>query len=268
VARFIHGYNQCFHTPWLSMSDQQLHDNLYFNKLEDISHFNFNEAVVNVFPDMIKRSVPGYSTILGMIGDLASRYVQPNSRCYDLGCSLGAASIAIRSGISADNCLIVSVDNSSAMIERCETVLHSTHPTASHATPIRLVHDDIVNITIESASMVVLNFTLQFISVDKRLLLLQKIYNGLLPGGILVLSEKVVFTDEPHQQLMTELYHNFKRANGYSDLEISQKRTALEAVMKPETLEMHKHRLKNVGFNSADTWFQCMTFASLIAIKT
>jgi tRNA (cmo5U34)-methyltransferase len=203
-----------------------------------------------------------------MISDIAGRYAQANSYCYDLGCSLGAASIAMRNGISVDNCHIISVDNSPAMISRCKTILHTASPHVSCSTPISLICDDISNMTIENASMVVLNFTLQFIPVDKRLLLLQKVYNGLLPGGTLVLSEKVVFTDEPHQQLMTELYHNFKRANGYSDLEIAQKRTALEAVMRPETLEVHKQRLKKVGFNSADTWFQCMTFASLIAIKS
>ena len=250
------------------MSDQQPFDTLYSDKLADISHFNFNDAVVNVFPDMIKRSVPGYNTILGMISDIAGRYVQANSHCYDLGCSLGAASIAMRNGISADNCHIISIDNSPAMIDRCKTIIHTASAHESRSTPIRLICDDIANITIENASMVVLNFTLQFIPVDKRLLLLQKVYDGLLPGGTLVLSEKVVFTDEPHQQLMTELYHNFKRANGYSELEIAQKRTALEAVMRPETLEVHKQRLKNVGFDSADTWFQCMTFASLIAIKS
>jgi tRNA (cmo5U34)-methyltransferase len=249
------------------MSDKRPLDTLYSNKLADIGHFSFNDEVVSVFPDMIQRSVPGYSTILGMISDLAGRYVQANSRCYDLGCSLGAASLAMRNGINVDNCHIISIDNSQAMIDRCKAIIHTTNHRDQHLTPISLTCDDIEKITIENTSMVVLNFTLQFIPLNERLALLQKIYNGLLPGGILVLSEKVIFTDKPHQQLMTELYHNFKRENGYSDLEIAQKRTALEDVLRPETLEAHKERLKSVGFNSADTWFQCMTFASLIAIK-
>jgi tRNA (cmo5U34)-methyltransferase len=113
------------------MSDQQPFDTLYSDKLADISHFNFNDAVVNVFPDMIKRSVPGYNTILGMISDIAGRYVQANSHCYDLGCSLGAASIAMRNGISADNCHIISIDNSPAMIDRCKTIIHTASPHAS-----------------------------------------------------------------------------------------------------------------------------------------
>ena len=102
---------------------------------------------------------------------------------------------------------------------------------------------------------------------SQRQAIIQRIYDGLLPGGILLISEKIIFEDKPHQQLMTELYHNFKRTNGYSDLEIAQKRSALEDVLRPETIQQHTRRLKNAGFSSADVWFQCMTFASLIAIK-
>jgi tRNA (cmo5U34)-methyltransferase len=102
---------------------------------------------------------------------------------------------------------------------------------------------------------------------DRRDAILQKIYHGLNPGGVLILSEKVTFQDQEHDQLMIELYHNFKRANGYSDLEIAQKRTALENVLIPETLDTHRQRMKKVGFQSCDVWFQCFNFASMIAVK-
>lgn len=251
------------------MSEELTPDTLYSKKLTDISHFSFNDDVVSVFPDMIKRSVPGYNTILGMISDLASRYVQADSNCYDLGCSLGAASLAMRNGINSSGCHIIGIDNSKAMISRCQSIINtSADQNSLSATPVSLHCNNIEDAVIENASMVVLNFTLQFIPLEQRLALLQRIYDGLLPNGILLLSEKVVFDDKPHQQLMTELYHNFKRSNGYSDLEIAQKRTALEEVLRPETLESHKERLKTIGFNSADTWFQCMTFASLLAIKS
>ena len=96
---------------------------------------------------------------------------------------------------------------------------------------------------------------------------MQKIYDGLKPGGVLILSEKVNFGDQQHDELMIELHHNFKRANGYSELEIAQKRTAIENVLIPETLDGHRERLKQVGFHSCDVWFQCFNFASMIAIK-
>ncbi len=83
----------------------------------------------------------------------------------------------------------------------------------------------------------------------------------------MILSEKVAFDDPIHNDLMIELHHNFKRANGYSDLEIAQKRSALEQVLIPETLSTHRERLRQAGFTSVDVWFQCFNFASLIAIK-
>ena len=126
---------------------------------------------------------------------------------------------------------------------------------------------DIRDVTIENASIVVLNFTLQFITLEQREPLLQNIYHGLLPGGVLILSEKLCFTEDTEQQLMTDLHLAFKRANGYSDLEISQKRAALENVLIPETLTTHIERLKRVGFSQASQWFQCFNFASILAIK-
>ena len=238
-------------------------DTLFANPLEDVSGFRFDQQVVNVFPDMIKRSVPGYSTIISMIGNLAERYAQSDSHCYDLGCSLGAATLAMRHRIQASNCTLVGIDNSAAMIERCEQVMAAD----SGELAVELICDDLQTVTLEPASVVVLNFTLQFISVAERPVILQRIYDALLPGGVLILSEKVAFNDGAHHDLMIELHHNLKRSNGYSDLEIAQKRSSLENVLIPETLDLHRERLKSVGFSSSDVWFQCFNFASLIAIK-
>ncbi|MCE2028961.1 carboxy-S-adenosyl-L-methionine synthase CmoA [Sessilibacter corallicola] len=239
-------------------------DNLFATPLEDIQRFSFNKAVVDVFPDMIKRSVPGYTTIIGMIGDFARRYAREETKCYDLGCSLGAATLSIRHNISVDNCEIVAIDNSQAMIDQAKKLIDRDNS----PTPITLLCDDINSIEINNASIVVLNFTLQFIPIAVREALMEKIYNGLIPGGVLILSEKVAFEDPSHNQLMINLYHDFKRANGYSDLEISQKRESLENVLIPETLTTHKNRLKKVGFSDADVWFQCFNFASMIAQKS
>jgi tRNA (cmo5U34)-methyltransferase len=245
------------------MADQHPVDTLYANTLEHVGDFQFDEKVAAVFPDMIQRSVPGYTTILNMIGNMSERYVQAQSHCYDLGCSLGAATLAIRQGVKAENCKIIAVDNSSAMIDRCRKMINVD----KGQVPVELHCADIQSINIQKASMVVINFTLQFIPLEERQAIIQKIYNGMLPGGVLLISEKIRFDDEPHQQLMTELYHNFKRTNGYSELEIAQKRMALENVLQPETIDAHKNRIKSAGFTSIDVWFQCFTFASFIAIK-
>jgi tRNA (cmo5U34)-methyltransferase len=132
---------------------------------------------------------------------------------------------------------------------------------------VEVVCADVLDVPIENASFAMLNFTLQFIEPARRLPLLRNIHRGLLAGGALVLSEKISFADEPQQEMFTELHHAFKRANGYSDLEISQKRTALENVLIPETLEAHRARLLEAGFSRVEVWFQCLNFASLVAVK-
>ena len=238
-------------------------DTLYSNPLGDVARFAFDQQVVDVFPDMIKRSVPGYATIINMIGNLAGIYVKPNTRAYDLGCSLGAATLAIRHGIRHEGCEIIGIDNSQAMIQRCQQIIDID----TRDVPVILQQDEIQNIAIENATLVVLNFTLQFIPIEDRQVLLSKIADGLKPGGVLIVSEKIIFEDQEHQDLMTELHHNFKRANGYSDLEIAQKRSAIENYLVPETLATHRQRMKQAGFSSVDVWFQCFNFASMIAIK-
>jgi tRNA (cmo5U34)-methyltransferase len=213
---------------------------------------------------MIQRSVPGYSTMISTIGILAAKYAQPNSRCYDLGCSLGAASLSMRQRINQPGCKVIAVDNSEAMVERGLELLASD---SSSRVPVEMVCADIQDIVIEDASVVVLNFTLQFIPLDDRLALITRIYQGLKPGGVLILSEKMAFDDQVKQDFHTEAHHDFKRANGYSDLEISQKRTALDRVMIPESLTCHKQRLQKAGFPMSEVWFQCFNFASMVAIK-
>lgn len=239
-------------------------DELYASPLNEIIDFEFDEKVAEVFPDMIQRSVPGYGTMISTLGILAAKYAQPDSRCYDLGCSLGAASLSMRQRINQPGCKIIAVDNSEAMVERGLELLASD---SSSGVPVEMVCADILDIAIEDASVVILNFTLQFIPLDDRLSLITQIYQGLKPGGVLILSEKMAFEDQVKQDLHTEAHHAFKRANGYSDLEISQKRTALDRVMIPESLACHKERLRKAGFPVSEVWFQCFNFASMVAIK-
>jgi len=238
-------------------------DSIYASPQEHIVDFAFDERVATVFPDMIRRSVPGYGDIISLLGLFAERYATKGSTLYDLGCSLGAATLSLRRRISADNCRIVAVDNAEAMVERCrENIASDLSPT-----PVEVHCADIRDVTIENASVVVLNFTLQFLPPDERLTLLQRIHDGLNPGGVLVLSEKIRFADESSQQFEESMHLAFKRANGYSTLEISQKRQALENVLVPETIEEHRSRLAKAGFSHSEPWFQAFNFASIAAFK-
>ncbi|MDX1268971.1 MAG: carboxy-S-adenosyl-L-methionine synthase CmoA [Oceanisphaera sp.] len=241
----------------------QSKDHIFAAPIAQLGDFCFDQNVAEVFPDMIKRSVPGYSNIISAIGMMTTRFAQPDSQLYDLGCSLGAATQEMRRNLTQPGCRIIAVDNSAAMLERA-----SSHLAAFKSeVPVTLTEADLCDIEIDNASVVVLNFTLQFIDPEKREALLDKIYRGLKPGGVLILSEKFVSADDTVNELLIDLHHDFKRANGYSELEISQKRTALENVMRPDTPELHKTRLKRVGFQHVDLWFQCFNFGSMVAIK-
>ncbi len=238
-------------------------DTIFSAPIEKLGDFTFDESVAEVFPDMIQRSVPGYSNIITAIGMLAQRFVTENSNVYDLGCSRGAGILSIRRNINSSNTRIIGIDNSQPMVERCRTHINAYHSDV----PVEILCDDIRHIEIKNASMVVLNFTLQFLPRADRLALLQQIYQGLNPHGILVLSEKFTFENETMNELLIDLHHTFKRANGYSELEVSQKRTALENVMLTDSIETHKERLKEAGFQQVELWFQCFNFGSMIAIK-
>lgn len=245
------------------MTKKPASDALYRDPRGHIVDFAFDEQVADVFPDMIRRSVPGYETIISMLGVFAQHYVLPETQVYDLGCSLGAATLAMRRRIQQSGVSMIAVDNAEAMLTRCRQNLERD----DSSVPVEFICADIQNVEISNASLVVLNFTLQFINPDARLALLSNIYNGLQPGGALIVSEKITFSDEQQRRRNENLHLEFKRANGYSELEISQKRTALENVLVPETIETHMQRFTQAGFAQVDMWFRCFNFVSFLAIR-
>jgi len=238
-------------------------DRIFVDAAAAAGSFEFNDEVADVFPDMLQRSIPGYAASILAIGTLASRHVQPGTRCYDLGCSLGAATLAMRQNIAVPGCEIIAVDLAPAMIKRCREIICAD----SSDVDVSVVEEDVRQIAIEQASMVVMNYTLQFLSVDERAAMIGNIYDGLNEGGIFVLSEKVTNEDHEVEELLVQLHHEFKRQNAYSDLEISRKRTALENVLIPETIATHRARLGKAGFRHVGVWLRQFNFVSIIAIK-
>jgi tRNA (cmo5U34)-methyltransferase len=243
------------------MTDEQ--DKLFARNRAVTSGFRFDEQVVRVFPDMISRSVPGYELLVPMIGMLARRYARPDSNLYDLGCSLGAASLAMSLAVRTGGTQIIAVDNSEAMVAKCRKVVAEN----CGAVPIDVRLQNMRETPVEKASVVVLNFTLQFLDPDDRQALIDRVARGMLEGGVLVLSEKICFEDEQEQADQTAWHHDFKRSQGYSDLEIAQKRNALEDVLIPEIETTHLQRFQRAGLSRCHRWFQCFSFASYIAFK-
>ncbi|MEM1144108.1 MAG: carboxy-S-adenosyl-L-methionine synthase CmoA [Pseudomonadota bacterium] len=238
-------------------------DSLFRDPMRGAGPFRFDQDVVDVFPDMIRRSVPGYETVVAMSGLLAGRFARNDTSLYDLGCSLGATLLSMRHQVRDRTCRIIGIDNSAAMLKRCELVLARDPNTI----PVTLLEQDVNDVSFETASVVASNYTLQFIPQTQRTDLLARVFEALTPGGVFILSEKVLFEDEALQRLNVDLHHDFKRAHGYSELEIAGKRDSLENVLVAETLVAHRERLHQVGFSSCDVWFQCFNFASMIAIK-
>ena len=238
-------------------------DSIYSEYRERVADFVFDDKVAGVFDDMIRRSVPGYATVIAMTKVFAEHYAAADSVCYDLGCALGASTLAMRKGIVQLGCRIVAVDNSESMAAQCRDILAQNESDV----PAEVVCADIRDVPIENASVVVMNFTLQFLSPDQRDEMIQTIYEGLRPGGVLLLSEKISFEDKDKDTFEADMHHEFKKLMGYSDMEIAQKRKALENVLVRDTLETHKTRLKKAGFTKTHLWFQCFNFMSLAAFK-
>lgn len=257
---------------FMTTADRSGLDTLFTTPLDKAARFSFDEQVVACFPDMIRRSVPGYGQVLAMLPIFVRRHAkfrQQNaeglkiSRVYDLGCSLGAASMALAGEFAPEDLQIKAVDISPAMTCRAKAVLNEHF--AQH--DIEVITQDVREIEFEPCDVVILNLTLQFLPKEDRLALLTKIYQALASGGILILTEKTHALDEQFDAWLIERYYDFKRANGYSDMEISGKRNALENVLITDTIDEHHQRLGEAGFERQLTWFQFLNFASMIAFK-
>jgi tRNA (cmo5U34)-methyltransferase len=125
----------------------------------------------------------------------------------------------------------------------------------------------LLNSELSNASVIVLNYTLQFLPMAERDRLMAKIYSALIPGGVVFLAEKVIETDPKLESELTELHLAFKRRQGYSDLEIAQKRAALEAVLVPETEQQHLARLRSAGFEQSATLQRAINFLAMVGWK-
>jgi tRNA (cmo5U34)-methyltransferase len=245
-----------------SASQSGGHDDLFASPLSDPGLFRFDASVASVFPDMINRSVPGYATVVGMTGTLAAQHARPGSRIYDLGCSWGASLLSVAREPACERCALIGVDNSESMLEQASRHLAQF----TEANRIELQHADVLDTPLDNASVVIMNYTLQFIPIEAREALLKRIREAMMPGDVLILSEKLTLSDPRLNEYLIDLHHDFKRQQGYSDLEIAQKRQALEDVLIPETRQAHVDRLQRIGFSRCDVWFQCLNFGSLIAI--
>ena len=223
--------------------------------------FTFNQEVTEVFEDMILRSVPGYQTSLRLITQYTKNYYQPETNCYDIGCSLGASSLSILQ--ARQDAKIIAIDNSEAMIKECRKRFEKF----SQFKSINFIQEDVMESELDNASLVVVNYLIQFLDLNQRETLFKKIYKALLPGGLLLLSEKVHYKNSYESNRVFETHHKFKSSNGYSDLEISGKRDSLEGVLITETEEDHILRGIRTGFIHSTKVLSNLNFRTFIFCK-
>lgn len=234
----------------------------YFERpMETVPPFVFDQGVADCFDDMLVRSIPYYGETHRMVLDLLPHRVRPGDVIYDLGCSTGNTLRLISEKLRDISVQLIGVDQSPPMLakarEKCAPCVH----------PIEWVCADLLDYSLGDSGLVVMNYTLQFVPRGDRAKLLQRIYKSLRPGGLLVLAEKIESNDDEIQQLQTELYWDFKRQNGYSELEIAQKRQALENVLVPLSVPTQLELLRFSGFDHVDMIFRWFNFACFIGLK-
>ena len=237
-------------------------DTLFNKPIDKVPSFQFDQQVASVFPNMVKRSVPCYDSVIAMIGLLAQQHATEGTYCYDLGCSLGRTTLALHQALSHCHIQrIVGIDSSEAMIQKALT---SNAPIAPN---LSFIQDDITTHIYQPSSVIVLNLTLQFIPPNKRLDLLSRCKKALVTGGICIIFDKIKTSDSDLQAYFEQTHMHFKEFNQYSNLEIAQKRQAIEKVLLPDTPEEHLQRLKKAGFSQTFQWFQCLNWGGFLGIS-
>ena len=225
--------------------------------------FKFNKRVVEVFDDMVDRSIPFYRQVIESSAELLKRLTADNDTVYDLGCSTGTSLLECARILRHKKLQFVGIDNSGPMLDKAilKAELHGKKDVVSFKL------EDITEFSHSGAGAIILNYTLQFIRPMQREDFLKRLYENLRPGGVLLVSEKVLSHNHRLNREYIDIYHSFKKSRGYSELEIAKKREALENILIPFSISENRAMLKKCGFESVETYFQWFNFASFVALK-
>lgn len=235
-----------------------------FETKNKISDFSFNKEVAAVFDDMVSRSVPYYDEMQRMSVELVRDFAVDDSNIYDIGCATGTTMALIDRAIGDTKAKLIGIDNSREMLTQAEEKLNQLglhHPFELKCADIHRL------VPIENASVVALLLTLQFARPLYRERIVRRLYEGIRENGCLLLIEKITSEDTLFNRLFIDHYYDFKRRNGYSEMEIAKKREALENVLIPYRIEENIELLQNAGFHHVEVFFRWYNFCGLIASK-
>jgi tRNA (cmo5U34)-methyltransferase len=245
------------------MTSETGKDQIFNEAFKEVQDFKFSKNVATVFDDMVTRSVPFYLEMQRMIAEIAADHSQPDTRIYDLGCSTGTTMIHM-DGFLPDDVSFVGIDDSDSMLDKCRAKMKEFGVTR----PTELLNADLNEpLQIQDASVVVVCLTLQFVRPIHRLRLLKSIYDGLRKDGVMIVVEKILAEDSSFNRKFIKYYYDYKRRNNYSEMEIAQKREALENVLIPYKLSENITLFREAGFGNVDTFFKWYNFAGIVAQK-
>lgn len=237
----------------------------YFDKNWKSKDFEFDEKVVSVFDDMVSRSVPYYNETRTTALSLAKKFVQKKTNIYDIGCSTATLLIEFSKLVQNDDVNLIGLDNSKPMIAEAKKKISEL----GLSNKISLNYSDAEKeMSLKNASIVFMNYTLQFVRPFHRENLLNQIYNALNKNGCLILVEKILGNDSHFNRLYIDLYYEYKSKVGYSDEEIKNKRESLENILIPYRIDENIDLLKNSGFNTVDVFFKWFNWAGIVAVKS
>ncbi len=240
-------------------------DKIFDEPIKQASDFSFNNKVAGVFDDMVTRSVPFYTEMQRMISELAADHCGESGIIYDLGCSTGTTMLMMDQTVP-QHIKFVGIDDSAPMLDKCQLKLEEMGMKRPFSLEVADLNSG--NVSMKNASAVILCLTLQFVRPIARERLLKSIFDQLNPGGVLIVIEKILAEETDFNRDFIKYYYNFKRRNQYSELEISQKREALENVLIPYKLSENIALLKDVGFRTVEVFFKWYNFSGFIAKKT
>ena len=244
-------------------AERETRDNLFADEKAPIGDFKFSKETAAIFDDMVDRSVPYYREIQRMSGDIAADFGIAGTNLYDLGCATGTTMLALDSMVDP-GVRFVGVDNSDEMLAKARQKLETGGVTRAY----ELQNSDLNQLPpIENASVAVMILTLQFVRPLYREKIVRRIYEGLNESGCLILVEKITVADSMLNRMFIKHYYEMKRRNGYSNVEISLKREALENVLIPYRYEENVDMLKEAGFRSVEEFFRWYNFCGVVAIK-
>lgn len=225
--------------------------------------FTFNDRVADVFDDMLNRSIPYYRTVVDGMAQLLASHLAPGSTVCDLGCSTGTTLLELARRLPELDLRYVGLDNAPPMLAKARR--KSAMFTKSEM--VHFIEADITSCPLPPASAIICNYTLQFLRPLTRQPFIRRIYEALPDGGLFFLGEKTISHASRLNRDFIDIYHAFKRQQGYSELEIAAKREALENVLIPFSLEENIALIRETGFAEIEPFFKWFNFTAIVALK-